>query len=146
MPVNWGMYTPKTVPDGDFEVALDKENFKEGKQSLKFEIRRSYAGIGWRVPGFTNEFFHVGRFRGEGRYKLSFWVKNDGSEFCVTAGGVSDHGGNMRTVIRENKQIDDWELLEFELEIPNNCWLRMELNILQPGTFWIDDIRIKRIE
>jgi hypothetical protein len=145
LPVNWLMYTPNTVPDADFQIILDKEIFKEGKQSLKFNVKKCSSIGGWKSPGFTNEFFEVGRYRGEGRYKLSFWVKNAGAEFSITAGGVSAQGANMTTLIKEHEQIDDWKLLEYEIDVPTDRWLRMQLNILQPGTFWIDDIRIERI-
>ena len=146
LPVNWLMYTPNTIPDADFKILLDKEIFKEGKQSLKFDVKRCSSLGGLRSPGFTNEFFEVGKYRGEGRYKLNLWVKNAGTEFVITAGGVSAMKGNMMTLIKENEQIDDWKLLEYEIDVPKDRWLRMELNILQPGTFWIDDIRIERIQ
>ena len=145
LPVNWLMYTANTVPDADFQIILDKEIFKEGKQSLKFDIKRCSPTGGWKSPGFTNEFFEVGRYRGEGRYKLSFWVKNAGTEFSITAGEVAAKVGNMTTLIKEHEQIDDWQLLEYEIDVSKDRWLRMELSILQPGTFWIDDIRIERI-
>ena len=145
LPVNWLMYTPNTVQDADFHIILDKEIFKEGKQSLKFDVERCSSTGGWKSPGFTNEFFEIGRYQGEGRYKLNFWVKNAGTEFSITAGGVAAKEGNMTTLIREHEQIDDWKLLEYEIDVPKDRWLRMQLNILQPGTFWIDDIRIEKI-
>lgn len=145
LPVNWLMYTPNTIPDADFQILLDKEIFKEGKQSLKFDVKRCSSIGGWKSPGFTNEFSEVGKYTGEGRYKLSLWVKNAGTEFVITAGGVSAKKGNMIAQIKENEQIDDWKLLEYEIDVPKDRWLRMELNILQPGSFWIDDVRIERI-
>ena len=145
LPVNWVMYTPKTVPDADFEIVLDKNVYKEGKQSLKFDVKKCTSAGGWGSPGFTNEFFEAGKFVGENRYKLSFWVKNEGSTFKISAGGVSAMKGNMTTLIQEKKQISDWELLEYQINVPKDRWLRMELNILQPGTFWIDDIKIEKI-
>ena len=145
LPVNWGMYTPNTVPDADFQIILDKEIFKEGKQSLKFDVKRCSSIGSWKSPGFTNEFSEVGKYRGEGRYKLSFWVKNAGTEFIITAGGVSATKGNMITLIKENEQIDDWKLLEYEIDVPRGRWLRMQLNILRPGIFWIDGIRIEKM-
>ena len=39
LPVNWLMYTPNTVPDADFEIELDNVVFKEGKQSLRFDVK-----------------------------------------------------------------------------------------------------------
>jgi len=145
LPVNWIMYTPNTVPDANFQIILDKEIFKEGKQSLKFDVKRCSSIGNWQSPGFTNEFSEVGKYRGEGRYKLSFWVKNAGTEFIISAGGVSATKGNMITLIKEHAQIDDWKRLEYEIDVPNDRWLRMELNILQPGIFWIDGIKIEKM-
>jgi len=145
LPVNWLLYTPNTVPDADFQIILDQETFKEGKQSLKFDVKSCSAIAGWKSPGFTNEFIEVSKYKGPGRYKLSFWVKNAGTEFVIKAGGVSAMEGNIITLIQENEQINDWKLFEYEIDVPENRWLRLELNILQPGTFWIDDIRIELI-
>jgi hypothetical protein len=145
LPVNWWMYTSKTVPDADFEIVLDKNIYKEGKQSLKFDVKKCTSMGGWRSPGFTNDFLEVGRFRGEGRFKLSFWVKNEGSTFKISAGGVSTKEGDETTLIEEKKQISDWKRLEYQIDVPKDRWLRLELNILQPGAFWIDDIKIEKI-
>ena len=140
LPVNWIMYTPNTVPDADFNIVLDKEVFKEGKQSLRFDVDKC-SSIGGRFsPGFTNEFFELG----EGQYKLSFWIKNVGTEFKISAGSVSAKKGNMTTLIEEKEQIIDWKFLEYKIDIPTENWLRMELNILQPGSFWIDNIQIEK--
>ena len=144
LPVNWLMYTPNTVKEADFKIALDNEVYKEGKQSLRFDVVKC-SSIGGRFsPGFTNEFFESGKFEGEGIYKLSFWVKNEGSIFKISAGSVSAKKGNMTTLIEEKEQISDWKLFEYHIDIPKDNWLKMELNILQPGTFWIDDIQIEK--
>ena len=145
LPVNWLMYTPNTVKDADFKIVLDNEVYKEGKQSLRFDVVKCSSIGGRYSPGFTNEFFESGKFEGEGSYKLSFWVKNGGSTFKISAGGVSAMKGNMMVLVDEKKQISDWKLLEYQIDIPKDNWLRMELNVLQPGTFWIDDIQIKKI-
>jgi hypothetical protein len=68
LPVNWLMYTPNTVPDSDFIIELDKTIFKEGKQSLKFEVKKCSNNGGSVSPGFTNQFSEVGGFPGEGNY------------------------------------------------------------------------------
>jgi hypothetical protein len=93
------------------------------------------------ITRFTNEFIN----KGEGQYKMSLWKKNNGTEFSLSAGGVSSMEGNMETLIKENEQIIDWKSHEYIIDVPNDHWLRMELNILQPGSFWVDDIRIERI-
>ena len=144
LPVNWLMYTPNTVKDADFKIVLDNEVYKEGKHSLRFDVVECSSNGGRFSPGFTNEFFESGKFEGEGSYKLSFWVKNEGSTFKISAGDVSAMKGNMTTLIEEKEQISDWKLLEYHIDIPKDRWLRMQLNILQPGTFWIDDIQIEK--
>lgn len=145
LPANWRIYTPRTVPDSDFQIILDKEVYKEGKQSLKFDVKKCSSTGGWKSPGFTNEFLEIGKFEGEAKYKLSFWIKNNGAEFNISAGGVAAMEGEMIVLIKDKEQISDWKLLEYEIDIPKDRWLRMELNILQPGTFWIDDIKIEKM-
>jgi hypothetical protein len=145
LPVNWLMYTPKTVPDADFKIELDQESFKEGLQSLKFKVDRCDSRGGWRSPGFTNEFFESGKYKGPAIYKLSFWIKNDRARFSIAAGGVSTKEGDMKNLIRESEQIDNWKFYEYEVEVPKERWLRVQLNILKAGTFWIDDVQIEKL-
>ncbi len=40
LPVNWLMYTPNTVPEAVFEIKLDKNVYKEGKKSLRFDVKK----------------------------------------------------------------------------------------------------------
>lgn len=145
LPVNWLMYTTNTVPDSDFEISFDKITYEEGKQSLRFDVSKCNSFGEWRSPGFTNEFFDSEKFEGKGTYKLSLWVMNDGSTFKISGGGVSSHEGDMKTLVETDEQIEEWRLLEFSIDVPEDRWLRIQLNILQPGTFWIDDVRIERI-
>lgn len=145
LPVNWLMYTPNTVPDGEFKVIIDKNIFKEGKQSIRFDVVNCSSTGGWHSPGFTNEFSDSGQFEGEVIYKLSFWIKNNGSKFRVEAGGVEPYKGEMKVLIESAEQIEDWKYLEYKINVPKERHLRMELNILKPGTFWIDDVQIVKI-
>lgn len=145
LPVNWLMYSPNTVPNAEFEIVLDKTMFKEGKQSLRFDVKNCSSIGGWHSPGFTNEFTESCQFEGEGTYKLSFWIKNNGSKYRINAGGVAPMEGNMKILIESDQQAEDWKYLEYEISVPKDWHLRMELNILQPGTFWIDDIQITKL-
>ena len=146
LPVNWLMYTSNTVPDADFEIVLDKDIFKEGKQSLKFDVQKCSSTGGWLSPGFTNEFFEIGKYKGEGLYNLSFWIMNNGTRFNISAGGVAALVGDMKTLIEGNDTLDDWKFFEYKIEVHKDRWLRLQLNILHPGTFWIDDIKIEKIK
>ena len=146
LPVNWLIYTPKTVPDSRFEVALDRDVFKEGRQSLRFQVDKCSAAGGWKSPGFTNEFSEIGKFLGEADYRISFWIRNSGAAFAIAAGGVSAKTGSMRTLMRDNAPTLQWRRFGYRVHVPENQWLRMELNILSPGTLWIDNVEITRAD
>ena len=141
IPVNWLMYSPKTVPNGEFEIVLDKEQFVEGKQSLKFVVKECSSKGGWGSPGFTNQFDVV---QGA-NYRLSFWIMNDAAEFRVMAGGVAPKTVDMKTLIQTSEQISDWKKYEYIVPVSQEFdQIRLEVNILTAGTFWIDDIRLKK--
>lgn len=145
LPVNWLLYTPNTVPSSDFTLSLDTVVFKEGKQSLRYDVNKCSSTGGRHSPGFTNEFFEIGAFKGEGIYKIGFWIKNNKTKFRINAGAVSQLEGEMKILIESSEKIKVWKYFEFEIKIPHDQHLRMELNILNPGTFWIDDIQIDKI-
>ena len=144
LPVNWLIYTPRTIPTGDYDLVIDTTEYKDGKQSLKFLVRECSPTIGWRSPGFCNEFKAIP----SELYRVSFWVKNDGCEFFVQIGGVSAHDGKYETIVKSKEKIDTWEHFEYDYKMPPEKKfkrIRFEMNILQPGSFWIDDIKIERI-
>jgi hypothetical protein len=151
LPVSWSFYTPRTVPNGDFDIVMDKTDFKEGEQSLKFVVRKCEPTGGRLSPGFFAE-YHTnlsppGPFDtspGE-TYKISFWAKNAGSEFVFKARGVSAFNGDQGAIIRSKESFDEWRRFECTYTIPPQLWLRLELNVVQPGTFWIDDLQIVRV-
>jgi len=143
LPVNWLLYTPRKVSDADSRIVLDTVVFKEGRQSLKFLVTRVGSR---RRPGFTNEFSDSGRFYGPATYRISFWARSDGAEFMVRGGPVRAMDGDVRVLIRDDARLEEWTPFEFTTDIPDGRWLRLELAVLSAGTFWIDDVRIERID
>ena len=51
-PVNWNYYSPTTVNQGDFTISSDSLIVKEGRRSLKFNIKQCESIGGWHSPGF----------------------------------------------------------------------------------------------
>lgn len=143
LPVNWLMYTSNTVPDSQFKISFDNEEFKEGKHSLRFDVDHCSSAGGWHSPGFTNEFFEIANKNGFENCKLSFWIKNNGAKFRISSGGVSPHKGSMKTLVESDSSLPEWKYYEYQIEIPKGMHLRMEFNILGPGTIWIDDVKIE---
>ena len=145
LPVNWLMYTPNTVPSSDFKIELDETVFQDGTQSLKFDVKACESTGGWHSPGFTNEFSEGGPFNGPSTYRLSFYTKNNGSAYKISAGGVKPYGVEMKDLVVEATDSEDWIYHEFEVHVPADMHLRMQLNILQPGTFWIDNVQLQQV-
>jgi hypothetical protein len=142
LPVNWIIYTPETVPEGDFDIVFDTVDFKDGKQSLKFIVRKCDATGGWHSPGFCNEF----PAKPGQTFKISFWFKNNGSGFIVRIGGVGSSTGQYETIIKSDETIDSWRLVEYTYTIPEKMTaIRFEMNIIKPGIFRIDDLKIAQI-
>ena len=130
------------VAGGDFQIVLDTMVRHGGKQSLAFVVRACSSTGGWRSPGFTNE-FPAERGR---TYTIGFWVMNDSAEFRMLVGGVSATRGSYETVIRSAKRIAQWRYVEYAYHMPREFdILRLELNVLRPGTFRIDDLSISGI-
>ena len=50
-------------------------------------------------------------------------------------------------MVRSKETMDTWQQFEKTYTIPPKMTaIRFEMNILQPGTFWIDDIKIEKID
>ena len=105
LPVNWSVYTPKSIPTGDFDLIIDTIEYKDGKQSLKFLVRECSSRGGWLSPGLFQEYKAT---PGE-TYRVSFWVKNDGAEFRVGVSGVAAKEGEDETIVRSRETIDTWQ-------------------------------------
>ena len=143
LPVNWLVYTPKTIPTGDYDLIIDTVEYLAGKQSLKFVVRECSPDGGWRSPGFSKEYNATPGTS----YTVGFWVKNDGAEFLAKIGGVSATQGRYETIVRSSETITTWKRYEHEYTMPPEFdRIRFELNILRPGTFWIDEVTISGIK
>jgi len=141
LPVNWLIYSPNTVPEAEFKILLDTLIFKEGRQSLKIEVESCLSAGGWKSPGLSRQLdVEKGSV-----YMLSFWVKSSEAEFIVRAGGVSAMSGDMKKLVHSNEDYDEWTFFEYSIPISDEfSELRMEVNILKPGIFWIDEIKIEK--
>lgn len=143
MPVNWQFYTQKTTGKGNFVIGLDKKNFKEGKQSLKFSVADCSSEGGRFSPGLAQE---IPAKEGD-EFTVKFWVKNSECEFLVKINGInateSDNGINFKS----GDNSDEWKQLKFKYTIPKEMnRLRIEINIIKPGNFWIDYFEIEKME
>jgi len=142
LPVNWLVYTPATIPTGEYDLIIDTVEYQSGKQSLKFAVRECSSVGGWHSPGFAKEYKATPGVT----YTIGIWVKNDAAEFVATIGGVSAFEGESETIVRSGETIATWKHFEHEYTMPQEFdRLRFEINVVRPGTFWIDEVTISRI-
>jgi hypothetical protein len=157
LPENWYLYGPKIIENGDVKIELDTEDFVEGKQSLKLIAHKADPVGGNRSAGL----FQVLQPVKTGKpYKVSFWLKNQGCKVRVTIKNERGHSHRglteaetqdraahppIKKILGENETgSNTWRQFEFVYVVPEtDGTLRFELNIIQAGTLWIDDVRIK---
>ena len=136
------MYSPPTIPTGNTELSLDKVDFKEGKQALKFIVDDCSATGGRHSPGITQEY----RAKPGTSYKISFWIKNNDCDYVVSAGGVDAKTAQLKTVDSSQEPTGTWKFVTHELSLPRRFRrIRFELSIRSSGILWIDDVRIEPV-
>ena len=144
LPVNWLVGPPSTTPTCDYDLIFDRTDFKEGRQSLRFLVREcSQRGYGRAAVGIAKEYAAI---PGES-YAVSFWIKNEGSEYRVRVGGVGIKTGEYETVDSSDESADSWKRVEYTYAMPQKYErIRFELSTFSPGSLWVDDIRIAHID
>lgn len=141
-PVNWMFYTSETTGSGDFDIILDSINPKEGKHTLTYIVRSCDAKGGRFSPGMAQEIaVEPGK-----NYRISFWTQNNGTDHTIKVNAVNAFNQAAGVVHKPGPGTHGWQFYSYEYKIPEAMEkLRFELNILSPGTFSIDDIRIEKI-
>ena len=157
LPVNWYLYGPQLIKNGDVEISLDTEDFVEGKQSLKLLVHKADPIGGWRSPGLFRTLHPLNPGR---PYKVSFWLKNQDCKVRMTIKNERGHSHRgltevekedraahppiKRTLGEEETGTNTWRRFEYIYTLPETDGsIRVELNIIQPGILWIDDVRIE---
>lgn len=144
LPVNWLFTAESNDKSNDFDVVSDSVEFKEGKRSLRFSVRRCSPEGGWKSPGFGNEFFGSGEFVGPAVYLVSVWVKNSGANARFLVGKV-DEKNEYQYPFDQKIGRSPWQKLEYKIFVEKGSRLRVELEILSAGVFWMDDFRVEKL-
>lgn len=141
-PVNWYLYTPRTVKNGNFTLGMEVLDVAEGKQSLVFKVKECSAKGGRFSPGFCNEFDVVPG----STYRIRFKVKNEGATVSIHINAVSaTKGGEVKRALIADTN-GAWQEVSYEYTVPDNfARIRFELNILSAGTVKVDDFSLAAI-
>ena len=144
LPVNWYFSYPP-IKNGDVEISLDTMDVVEGGQSLKFIVHRVDSRPGWRRPGL----FQVRPAKAKRSYKVSFWLKNQGCKFALTLNSEKPKEAppaNRRILGEEETGANTWRRFEYVYTVPETYYnIRFDLGVFQPGTFWIDNVKIEEV-
>lgn len=142
LPINW-TFNPASFKKEDLDLKLDTTNPKDGKQALEFDVYHCSDVGGVYSPGI----FQVIRITPGHTYKTTFWIKNRGCKFLVRLSCNKGYElGHVSKVLETSDSMDTWTKFEFlSPTYKNEIGIRFELNILGPGTLWIDDIRIEEV-
>ncbi len=144
LPLNWHFYTSEEY-EQSYNVILETESAKEGKQSLKFNIK-SIDTLKLHEEMLAPGMFGLTDAEIGDKYKVSFWLKNQGSKFNIHVGNQF-FGLFAETILETDDNITDWTYFEYEYTIPeSNPSICFGLNFISPGTFWIDDVRIEKMD
>ncbi len=144
LPLNWHFYTSEEY-EQSYNVILETESAKDGKQSLKFNIK-SIDTLKLHEEMQAPGMFGLTDAEIGDKYKVSFWLKNQGSKFNIHVGNQF-FGLFAETIVETDENITDWTYFEYEYTIPeSNASICFGLNFISPGTFWIDDVRIEKMD
>ncbi len=140
LPSNWIIYNP---PKCEHTVYADTSEYKEGSHSLRFDITTCTEEDKVNFTGFTNEFMEL--TRGGGKYHVSFWLRNQGTQMSIYINGVRAKGaGEQPIIIDVNDSFSEWKQFETDVAIDPDMWLRLELQVRGKGSCWIDDVKIEK--
>jgi hypothetical protein len=139
LPLNWLVYTQNTTGDGDFTILIDSVKAAEGKRCLHFAVIDCSNKGGRFSPGISTEI----KAQAGNTYKITCKIKNQGAAFCIRLSGVNAFESSTGPELRSAETIPEWRDIELEYTPAKNMEkLRLEVNVLGAGDFWIDGIQI----
>ena len=158
LPVNW-IVSKYPAEKGDAEFLLDTTDAIDGAQSLKIVVHRIGEGQ-WGTPFL----FQVRELEPAQSYTDEFWLKNRACKVLLEIGYEGKYhmfGGPSDEEIKDYaahppiKQVlgedelgeDEWRQFQYVYTTPEtDGTIRFELELMQPGTLWIDDVRVAKVE
>ncbi|MFY0686000.1 MAG: hypothetical protein JXQ90_02485 [Cyclobacteriaceae bacterium] len=141
IPINWLVYSPRTVPDGEFSISFDNVDKIEGNQSLRMDILNCDTTGGWLSPGIAQEF---PKMQGQ-RFRASIWIKSIESKYQVKFDRVNEL--EAQEINSWKGANHDWQKIEREITLTDPFdKFRIEINGLASGTLWIDHFAMEMLD
>lgn len=139
LPLNWLVYTQNTTGHGDFSILIDSINAAEGKRCLHFAVKDCSDKGGRFSPGISTEI----KAQAGNTYKITCKIKNRDAAFCIRLSGVNAFEASVGPELRSSASIPEWRDIELKYTLAKDMEkLRLEVNVLSAGDFWIDDVKM----
>lgn len=143
LPVNWIVFSPATIPTGSYDLAFDRSDFREGAQSLCFDVRACSPVGGWRSPGLCQEL----PAEPAASYAIRFWIRSEGCAWAARVGDIDAKSSRYEDIDASAVPQGGWQRVERRFTMPKDRErLRFELSIRSPGRLWLDDVCIERVQ
>jgi hypothetical protein len=144
LPVNWYFYA-KPLLEGRARLTLDRNDPAEGLQSLHLAVEETDSVAVRRTGGLFQVFPAIaGR-----NYRVSFRMKIAGARAIVMVRSESVSAateGRVAAFDETDAPADAWRAFQWVYTVPEGYDnLRFELNVVRPGSLWLDDVRIEEI-
>lgn len=141
LPFNWLVYTQNTSGSGDFSILIDSINAIEGKRCLHFSVKECSNKGGRFSPGISTEV----KANTGSTYRITCKIKNQGSNFCIQVSGVNAFESSAGPELSSAESIPEWREIELKYTLAKNMEkLRLEINVLSAGDFYIDALEIEK--
>ena len=142
-PTNWHVYH-KAMRGRKADLQLDTEDFREGRQALKFVVNTTAGRAGWESPGVFQEI----KVEAGCVYRVSYWLKNNQCRFRVNVNPVREDAPRQPVVVLTEEGVGgEWtEYSSLCSTRDGEQLIRFELNITGPGVLWLDGIVIQEVE
>ncbi|MFA7332546.1 MAG: hypothetical protein WC326_15870 [Candidatus Delongbacteria bacterium] len=142
-PINWNVYH-KGLRGKKAEMQLDREDFREGAQSLKFVVTSCGSKASGECPGVFQEV----DVEPNSMYRVSYWLKNNQCRFNVNVNSIKEGAPRQGVqVLSEAGVGEEWaEYSSLCSTKDGETQIRFELNITGPGILWLDGVALQEVE
>jgi hypothetical protein len=146
LPANWHVYD-KALERGDARLVYDPDDPVDGAQSLEMVVQHADGSGGWRSAGLFQD---VDAEAGQ-TYRVSFSLKSRGARVRLRIDSEKGdfrrpHEPTVETLEAQDTGGNVWRRVERDYTVPDGYRdIRFEINVLSPGTVWIDDVRIEPV-
>lgn len=146
LPVNWAVYD-RPLGEGSATFSVDSAHAADGDRSVRFQLWTSFSGRGNRSPGL----FQVTDAEEGQTYEVSLWVRNEGSAIRLRITSEFPEDGTKAPIVDtigpDRTAEDEWRRFSYPYTVPPpHRDIRVDLGIMDPGTLWIDDVRIVALQ